>query len=564
MLFRYLSRHRLRCAAFLAMMIVSTVAYSQLVLNVSPLFDALMIGDLETVLPLFALMLFGLMGIRLVDYWAEVLSAATVNRIRREMKDNLFHGEIARLDWSAIDRDSGEFTADYTNDITMIEAKGLHAVRALASHIVSLIIFGYTLYTMEQSMLLPVLVSLLLCVVVPTLTARRTAEGMSRFLVRFDGFIQRLDDYFSGFALLKNYDIGERIRTRFLADNRETEREKWRAETRIEAVNALISVISWLMRVAVVSLGFAAALQGRLSVGGVIGAYTLAGALSSPIENMVRNFNEIGSIRAVERKIEGALKRAEEAPADPKPLEMPKGCPEIDVARVSVRLGETDILRNVSLRLESGGRYLIIGNNGSGKSTLAQAIMGIVPIASGRITIDGRALEDLSRDALGELISYSNEKVSLFDDTVANNLTFFGQEDSPALSRAVERASLEVPLEQRVGDGERLSSGEKRRLEIARALYRDKPVLIFDEVISTLDIATAYQIEKLILSLKGRTVVMISNAFSGSLLPEYDEIILMDSGRIAARGQHEALLRCSEAYRTLYEIRCGVPAKGDE
>ncbi len=299
-------------------------------------------------------------------------------------------------------------------------------------------------------------------------------------------------------------------------------------------------------------------------MGGVIGAYTLAGALSSPIENMVRNFNEIGSIRAVERKIEGALKRAEEAPADPKPLEMPKGCPEIDVARVSVRLGETDILRNVSLRLESGGRYLIIGNNGSGKSTLAQAIMGIVPIASGRITIDGRALEDLSRDALGELISYSNEKVSLFDDTVANNLTFFGQEDSPALSRAVERASLEVPLEQRVGDGERLSSGEKRRLEIARALYRDKPVLIFDEVISTLDIATAYQIEKLILSLKGRTVVMISNAFSGSLLPEYDEIILMDSGRIAARGQHEALLRCSEAYRTLYEIRCGVPAKGDE
>lgn len=88
-------------------------------------------------------------------------------------------------------------------------------------------------------------------------------------------------------------------------------------------------------------------------------------------------------------------------------------------------------------------------------------------------------------------------------------------------------------------------------------------MLIFDEVVSTLDIETAYEIEKLILSLD-TTVIMISNAFSGQLLPQYDGIILMDEGHVFAVGSHNDLLDTSAEYRVIYEIRCGKMEEGDQ
>ena len=86
-------------------------------------------------------------------------------------------------------------------------------------------------------------------------------------------------------------------------------------------------------------------------------------------------------------------------------------------------------------------------------------------------------------------------------------------------------------------------------------MIADTPIIVFDEVISTLDIETAYEIEKLILSLN-KTVIMISNAFSGSLLEQYDEIVLIDHGHIVDHGNHEYMMKCCEKYRELYHIRC--------
>ena len=157
------------------------------------------------------------------------------------------------------------------------------------------------------------------------------------------------------------------------------------------------------------------------------------------------------------------------------------------------------------------------------------------------------------------LISFSNETVSLISDTVYNNILLYRDDLAPLVEPTVQRIGLSVPLDRQVGDsGSHLSSGERRRIEIARSLLDSPQVLILDEVVSTLDIMTAYEIEKLFLSMEDKMVIMISNAFSGALLDQYDEIILLDQGEIAAHGRHEELLQQSELYRQIYECRCGL------
>lgn len=124
MLIKYLLRYKFRAALYMSMTVASAVAYSALVVKVGPIFDFLAIGDLESMLPLFALLFFGLLAIRVMDYYAEALCVVTANRIRQDMKDDLFAAAIRDGDSRVLDRDSGEFVSDFTNDITMMESKG--------------------------------------------------------------------------------------------------------------------------------------------------------------------------------------------------------------------------------------------------------------------------------------------------------------------------------------------------------------------------------------------------------------------------------------------------------
>ena len=106
-------------------------------------------------------------------------------------------------------------------------------------------------------------------------------------------------------------------------------------------------------------------------------------------------------------------------------------------------------------------------------------------------------------------------------------------------------------------EGKNISSGEQRRIEIARSLLHSAKVLIFDEVVSTLDIETAYGIEKLALGFEDKTVVFISHNFSGKLIREYDEILVMESGRLLAHGNYDELIKSCDYFRRICEIKFG-------
>lgn len=159
---------------------------------------------------------------------------------------------------------------------------------------------------------------------------------------------------------------------------------------------------------------------------------------------------------------------------------------------------------------------------------------------------------------LSKYVSCLNENVSLFSSSVRNNITLFREHSSDAFGRAVNGAQVNIELDRVISDeGRNISSGEQRRIEIARSLLSSVRMIVFDEVVSTLDIETAYEIEKMALELEDKTVVFISHNFSGKLIRDYDDILVIQNGSLFAHGTYDHLINNCDYFRRICEIKFG-------
>ena len=190
------------------------------------------------------------------------------------------------------------------------------------------------------------------------------------------------------------------------------------------------------------------------------------------------------------------------------------------------------VLQDVSLRLEAGKKYAVVGGSGSGKSTLLNLLMGAYDSYGGSISIDGKELREVDTDSLYDLISLIGQSVFLFDDTIRRNITMFREFPDGQVDSAVKRSGLSELLSQRGEDyrcgenGVGLSGGERQRVSIARCLLRGAPVLLLDEATASLDNQTAFAVTDAILHLEGLTRVVVTHRLDEALMAQYDEIIV--------------------------------------
>ena len=206
------------------------------------------------------------------------------------------------------------------------------------------------------------------------------------------------------------------------------------------------------------------------------------------------------------------------------------------------------VLQDISLRLEPGKKYAIVGGSGSGKSTLLNLLMGAYDGYGGSISIDGRELREVATDSLYDLMSLIGQNVFLFDDTIRRNITMFREFPDGQVNEAVKRSGLSELLSRR-GENYRcgengvgLSGGERQRVSIARCLLRGAPVLLLDEATASLDNQTAFAVTDAILHLDGLTRVVVTHRLDEALMSQYDEIIVMRNGKIQERGSFGQLM----------------------
>ncbi len=229
---------------------------------------------------------------------------------------------------------------------------------------------------------------------------------------------------------------------------------------------------------------------------------------------------------------------------------------------------ERGALTMVDFRLKRGEFVGIVGSSGAGKTTLVDLLLGLLLPQQGRISIDGLALRQFDMKSWYRSIGYVPQSPFIANDTLRRNVAFGVTDDRIDDSRvwlALDAAGLAAVcralpsgLDAVMGDrGTRLSGGQRQRLAVARALYDEPRLLVLDEATSALDLATEQEVQETIEGLRGRiTVVAIAHRLK--TLQACDRLIVMENGRVASEGTHEALLRTSALYRRLAGVEASA------
>lgn len=238
----------------------------------------------------------------------------------------------------------------------------------------------------------------------------------------------------------------------------------------------------------------------------------------------------------------------------------------IDFKNVHFTYPHTGIkaIQDLNVTIEKGQKILVLGRTGSGKSTLAQLLLRFYDPQDGMVNIGGRDLKDIDTKVIREQISYVQQDVFLFSDTVANNISF-GLSENASFER-IERAAqfsnvhqeiigFEKGYDTMIGErGVTLSGGQKQRISIARALIKDPEIIVFDDCLSAVDAKTEFRIlSNLYTYLKEKTAIIITHRIFSTF--RFDKIIVLENGSIIEMGNHDELMLKNGYYAELYRLQ---------
>ena len=285
-------------------------------------------------------------------------------------------------------------------------------------------------------------------------------------------------------------------------------------------------------------------------------------SLINPLKDLSKGAYAIrrgmGSMERVDRILQAESTITD--PAEPKPVVFNEA---IRLEKVSFRYAEEWVLRDVDLTIRKGQTVALVGHSGSGKSTLVDLIPRFYDVVEGRITIDGTDIREVAVADLRRLMGNVNQEPILFNASVFENIAF-GVEGATLekVRQAAEVAHAdefinEMPAgyDTNIGDrGGKLSGGQRQRLSIARAVYKNPPILILDEATSALDTKSERLVQSALDHLmEGRTTIVIAHRLSTII--HADVICVVDGGRIVEQGTHDELLALGGHYAKLHAIQ---------
>lgn len=455
--------------------------------------------------------------------------------------------------------DSSRYVTTLTTDATSIEDKYIKSNINILTYVVNF--FGALGMMIYYSPLLTLVSAVLtvLPIIASMITGNKLIEVEKNISQRNAGFIATISDFTKGFPLVKNFKAEAPVLNNLLKSNIELENDKesgYITKLNVRAISGIAGIISQL-GVALFSVYLVLQNDG-FTLGMMIVFVNLMNYIIQPIANLPGIISERKAALALVEKAADLIDSSAVVEGD---KDLGKLQNSISLEDVNFAYEEDrTILKDVNLQFKKGKSYALVGASGSGKSTLLKLVMSEVRPDAGRILYDDIDLNTARLDSVYEEISMIQQNVFIFNASILDNITMFQNFPAAEVQEVIRRSSLDKLIAEKGMDylcgenGKKLSGGEKQRISIARALFKDSSIILTDEATSSLDKETSYQITKDILGLTEKTRIMVTHTLDESLLKMYDQIVVLRDGKVVEQGSFEELLANDNYFKSFYSI----------
>lgn len=549
---------------------LTEVAFAALM---KPLLDGSFVNRDPATIHAMPLLLLGVFAVRMVAEFVSGYGMAWVGRsVIRDLKRDVFD-QVLQLPVRYFDRVAGGEVLTRLN--YQSEQVSEAASRALTTLIRdSVTVVGLMVWLLILSWQL----ALFIVVLAPVLVV--LVGGISRAFRRYARRIQEsmgqvshvAEEVINGHRVVKLYG-GEQFETaRFARINA----QNFRDFMKMQAVTAISSPLTqFVLALGIAGIVWFATTGDRMqsiSVGTFVSFITALSLMLAPMKRLIGVNAVLQRGIAAGESLFGLLDEPRENDApDAVPVDRVSG--RITFENVGLRYNTDEsaawVLKDLSLTVLAGQTVALVGRSGAGKSSLIASLPRFVEIARGDIRLDEHSISQMSRKDLRRQFAYVSQDTVLFNTSVGANIAYSdgGQGDEARIRAAAVAAyalefieKLPQGFDTPVGEnGVLLSGGQRQRLAIARALYRNAPILILDEATSALDTESERYIQAALDNLsRGRTTLVIAHRLS--TIEHADLIVVLDQGRIVETGQHRTLLAANGAYAALYRLQFGPPS----